>query len=156
MERLSRDINDQVNVGLWSPVKLSPRGPPISHLLFADDIILCSKIKDHTCSNIVQTISVFGRALGQRINFAKTRLFFSANTPSITKYQACSSLGIAEGTKLGKYLGFPIFTSRPVKEDYQFLLDNFKRRLAGWKAKFLTLQAVSLLLSPCLMLCLIT
>lgn len=44
-----------------------------------------------------------------------------------------------EGTSFGKYLEFPIFLSRQRKTDFQFLLDNFKTRLAGWKISFLTM-----------------
>lgn len=42
MERLSRCIDIAVDYGLWSPIKICTRAPPLSHLFFADDIILCA------------------------------------------------------------------------------------------------------------------
>lgn len=40
VEKLSQLIQAAVNCGKWKPVKVSRRGPAISHLFFADDIIL--------------------------------------------------------------------------------------------------------------------
>lgn len=39
-ERLSHCIQDAVNDGSWCPLKFRRGGPAISHLLFADDILL--------------------------------------------------------------------------------------------------------------------
>ncbi|MCD7449196.1 hypothetical protein HAX54_050409 [Datura stramonium] len=50
---------------------------------------------------------------------------------------------IAEGTQFGKYLGFPLSNGRNTKADFQFLVDNFKTRLAGGKTTFLTVAAWS-------------
>lgn len=44
-----------------------------------------------------------------------------------------------EGTTFGKYLGFPFFNAKTNKRDYQFILENFKNRLAGWKTTHLTI-----------------
>lgn len=49
-----------------------------------------------------------------------------------------SILSLQKGHTFGKYLGYPIFMRRPTKQDFQFLLDNFKNQLASWKAPFLT------------------
>ncbi|XP_057733751.1 uncharacterized protein LOC130948905 [Arachis stenosperma] len=43
MERLSCSINQQVDKGLWTPVAISRGGPRISHLMFADDLLLFCK-----------------------------------------------------------------------------------------------------------------
>lgn len=42
-----------------------------------------------------------------------------------------NSFNISEGTRFRKYLGFPIFTSRPTKADFP-LLENFKPHIIGW------------------------
>lgn len=49
------------------------------------------------------------------------------------------SFAMKEGHAVGKYLSFLIFNGRPKTADFQFLLDNFKNRLAGWKTNFLTI-----------------
>ncbi|KAK4283659.1 hypothetical protein QN277_000586 [Acacia crassicarpa] len=40
MEKLSHLIQAVVHDGHWKPIRLIRTGPPISHLFFADDIIL--------------------------------------------------------------------------------------------------------------------
>jgi len=40
MERLSHLIEDLVVGGLWKPIFTSKGGPPLSHLLFANDLFL--------------------------------------------------------------------------------------------------------------------
>lgn len=44
MEILSRRICSQEDRLYWTPITLAPRGPPPSHLFFANVIILCPKI----------------------------------------------------------------------------------------------------------------
>lgn len=33
----------------------------------------------------------------------------------------------------GKYLSFPIFNKHPVNSDFQYLVDNMRQKLTGWK-----------------------
>lgn len=40
IERLAHGIKEAVNCGQWTPVKLSRNGPSLTHLFFADDLIL--------------------------------------------------------------------------------------------------------------------
>ncbi|KAL4379818.1 hypothetical protein GQ457_02G032950 [Hibiscus cannabinus] len=46
MERLSQAIKVEIAQGRWVEIKLSRHGPGLSHLLFADDIILFAKASD--------------------------------------------------------------------------------------------------------------
>lgn len=41
--------------------------------------------------------------------------------------------------KFDKYLGFPIFHAKPNNRDYQFILHNLKKKLAGWKTRFMNI-----------------
>jgi len=43
MEKLSVAINSAVNQGSWDPIQITNRGPQISHLLIADDVLLFTK-----------------------------------------------------------------------------------------------------------------
>jgi hypothetical protein len=45
MEKLSISINNAVLQGNWEPIRMSATSPHLSHLLFADDVLLFTKAK---------------------------------------------------------------------------------------------------------------
>jgi len=45
MERLGDMIGKAVQEGNWHPLHITPEGPRISHLFFADDVLLFAKAK---------------------------------------------------------------------------------------------------------------
>ena len=69
---------------------------------------------------------------------AKSRVYFSLNVDRDTKELLCDILGFSSTPKLGKYLGFPIKQPRTSPQDYNFILDRMKQKLAGWKANMLS------------------
>lgn len=150
MELLSRSINIAVDHNHWLPITLNKKAPPISHLFFADDIILASKITTNSCHTIIDHLNHFTTLSGHRINFAKSKIFFSKNCSQHTKSFILGSFNMVEGTHFGKYLGFPIFTSKPSKNDFQYIIDSFKYRLAGWKTNHLTLAGRATLIKSTL------
>lgn len=113
---LSRRINTTVDY--QSPIKLSTNGPSISHVFFADGIILTSKLTMKSCHTMVDTLNHFTTLSGQSINFAKSKIFFSKNCKTHDKQFALHNFNMYEGHKFEKYLGFPVFTSRPTKADF--------------------------------------
>lgn len=88
---------------------------------------------------ILLTISQISiNVLDKKINFAKSNIFFHRTLHS--EITICPLILFQDwGFQLWKYLGSPIFTSRSIKRHFQFLIDNFKTRLAWWKIKFLSL-----------------
>lgn len=137
MEKLGEMINDAVRNGSLCPIKTSPHGPSISHLFFADDVLLFAKAKPsqvRTLSHLVQQFCSFS---GFKVNIDKSRAFCSPAT-LMTRQQKLSQItGIRLTGSLEKYLGFKMFLSRPVKADFQDILDKVNNRLASWKGKLL-------------------
>lgn len=104
MERLSALINTKVQEGNWKGIKVSRNALPISHLFFADDLILFGEVNSRTCSAIMNVLHEFCDMSGQSINFAKSKVFVSKNVPRDKAKNISSLSGIPLTTNLGRYL----------------------------------------------------
>ncbi|KAL5808282.1 hypothetical protein ACOSQ3_028973 [Xanthoceras sorbifolium] len=63
-------------------IKVVRAAPSISHLLFADDSLIFAKASSDECKCIKQLLEVYKEDSGQSINFEKSALTFSPNTPA--------------------------------------------------------------------------
>lgn len=138
LERLSHSIQDAVNNGIWCPLKFGRGGPSVSHLLFADDILLITKALLSNAQVLVDILERFGSCSGQTINRAKSSVLFSPNTPPGVAAAISSLLGIPEAHNLGRYLGNPIISGCKGRADFSFLIDKVRSKLSRWKASTLS------------------
>jgi len=76
MEKLFHIIADQVDACYWKPLRAGRYGPQISHLLFADDLLLFAKASIEQAHCVLHCLDMFCQASGQRINYQKTQVFF--------------------------------------------------------------------------------
>lgn len=150
MERLSCLINSVVEDKTWLPIRLSKNGPHISHLFFADDLILFAEANLDQVEVINNVLSLFCQASGQRVNADKTRVFFSSNINHNRATQLSEELGFTRTSGLGKYLGAPIHHGRVSKKSYKFIIDKVQKRLSSWKANTLNLTGRAVLVNSVL------
>ena len=68
-------------------------GPRISHLFFADDSVIFCRASIHDCGALHNVLATYEQASGQKINKAKTALFFSKNTPPSTRTSILTMFG---------------------------------------------------------------
>lgn len=80
-ERLSHIINLLVDHKLWMPFRISRGRPYLSHLAFANDLILISKVSLNRVDNIQNFLKIFGNNSRQAVRQEKTNIFFSNNIP---------------------------------------------------------------------------
>ena len=59
MERLGHIIHEAVNAGQRKPIQLSRNGPYISHLFFADDLILLAEASLDQTNTILECLDLF-------------------------------------------------------------------------------------------------
>jgi hypothetical protein len=137
MESLSHVILQAVENNMWKPVTMSKNGPRLSHLFFADDVLLFSKASVSQSRVIEGILTRFANSSGLRVNVRKSRAFFSATTRRRSIESIVSVTGIQNTNSLDKYLGFPMIHGRLCKRDFDFLIDKIQHRLASWKNKLL-------------------
>ena len=106
MEGLSALIQNKVETGLWKPVKVSREGPKISHLLFADDVLLFSKATVSNVRLLCDTLDMFCKVSGLKVNTFKSRAMCSylVSRQRRELFHGISSIRFA--SELGRYLGF--------------------------------------------------
>lgn len=96
----------RVEAGEWKGIKVSRNESCVSHLLFADDMVLFGEATAHQATIIRQCLDIFCKHSGQRVNFQKSSLFFSKNT--LPWDQQIRNSGNPNNKKPGKVLGSPL------------------------------------------------
>lgn len=130
----------------WKAIKLSRSGPPISHLFFADDLILFGEARNSQAYVMKNILKAFCSISGQKVNVAKSKLLVSKNTPSSLARCISQQVEIPLTQDLGVYLGMPLLHGRATKRTYGFLVDKVRKRLSGWKSRLLSKAAKSILI----------
>ncbi|RYQ97763.1 hypothetical protein Ahy_B08g093845 [Arachis hypogaea] len=139
IERLSQTISFALNQNFWEPMVLNRGGPKLSHLCFADDIVLFGKASMEQVEVVWGILDLFCKCSGQKVNYVKSCVYFSNNMCFARKKELSDALGMRLTNNMGKYLGVPLLHGRSKKEDFQFILDRMANRLSSWKAKNLSL-----------------
>ncbi|KAA3462518.1 reverse transcriptase [Gossypium australe] len=124
--------------GLIKGAKTSKRGTTISHLLFVDDCILFGEATKEGTGKLKGILKEYEKCSGQCVNFNKSTIFYSSNTPEVNKREISSILGVRSSTEMEKYLGLPNVIGRRRNESFQNLKEKLQLRIKGWSNKFLS------------------
>lgn len=150
MDWLGQLIDHEYNDKYWHPVKVSRNGPNFSHLFFADDLMLFAKANLVNCGAVRQVLDTFCQKSGQTISQAKSKVYFSPNVEREARENLCDIQGFHSTSSISKYLGIPIKTSSSSTQDFNFVLDRVKKKLAGWEANLLSMAGRSVLVQASL------
>jgi len=112
MERLSQMIELIVEQGLWKPIQLGRGGPKLSHLVFADDLILFSEAFLDQVEVINSCLGAFCSSSREKISNEKMKVYFSRNVSWNARNQLSSELDFNCTSNLGKYLGVKLHHNR--------------------------------------------
>jgi hypothetical protein len=140
-EIMLRLMAREENLGLLYGIKMARSCPPISHLLFADDVLIFSKANVSEAGVILNCLSTYSSWSGQRINISKSAIFFSRNCRDSIKVAINGVLNLAQIPARAKYLGIPLFMHRSKKTSFMELKDRIFAKITGWKAKLLSQAA---------------
>ena len=138
MEYLGFLINESCRKKEWIPLKASKQKLGISHLFFADDLMLFAKSNKAGVESIKKVLSQFCNDFGQLVSMKKSCVYFSPNVLPNVREVICDVLDIFETLCIGKYLGFPLNHKGAAWNIYNSIMERVILKLSGWKAKFLS------------------
>ncbi|XP_056688748.1 uncharacterized protein [Spinacia oleracea] len=124
LQALSSTISHACDAREWTPYWVRPNKVPISHILFADDLMLLGRVDEKTTFSVRDTLDEFCYISGQKINTDKSRLTFSHNTSTDVKILFQETLCVKDNENLGLHLGIPISHKKPKRKDLQFIVDK--------------------------------
>lgn len=144
MEVLAQMLNSSFNTGLigYHPAALNP---PITHLAFADDVMIFFDGQVNSLQNISLTLDRFSAWSGLSMNRSKTELFVAGLSQLETN--DLSALGFSLGSLPIRYLGLPLMHRKLQICDYRPLIDQLKAKFTSWTARALSFAGRRELLS---------
>ena len=110
-----------------------------THILYADDVFICCVGSKKNICCLLRIFQDYSDALGQFVNFEKSKLYTGAM--SITRRNMLAQLSsFSVGTLPFQYLGCPIFQGKPKCIHFQPIVDRIKVKLATWKGVLLSVM----------------
>jgi hypothetical protein len=131
MEGLSCLLQKMEDLGVLQGLRNGKQGPPISHLLFADDSIVFACSDDRSVSTLKEVLNKYCDASGQRINLQKYYVFFGHKCVDPIKQRVKASLEVGNEVLQDSYLGMPTEVARAASASFKFLPDRVWRSVTG-------------------------
>ncbi|XP_026379639.1 uncharacterized protein LOC113274477 [Papaver somniferum] len=116
-------------------VKAAKNAPGITHLIFADDILIFTKADMHNIHGIMDVLEYFGSVSGQMLNLDKSSVYFSHNINPSTREILARELKMTEMTDTDKYLDVTLLIGRNKTKAFRLIVQSFGTRLKTWKGK---------------------
>ncbi|KAL0367744.1 UNVERIFIED_CONTAM: hypothetical protein Sradi_3664500 [Sesamum radiatum] len=123
----------------------------ISHLAYADDVIIFNNSNAEGLRKIMDFLHDFEKKLGQCISIAKSSFIVSPKTPLLIKRQIKRITDFVLKPLPFTYLGAPIFVGRKKSEYYERLIEAMGSKIGGWEKKFLSYGSRLLLIKSVLL-----
>ena len=136
-EVLSRLLLHQESQELLKGIKIAHNCSPITHLLFADDLILFAKATSSEANILKSILDRYCYWLGQAINTSKSSIHFSKNTVPAVINNISSILPYKRTSISSKYLGLPQVGA------FKDILEKVSGKIEGWRTKFVLIKLVA-------------
>ena len=145
-EGLHRMTKNAADNGDIQGVSICPNGPKLTHLFFADDSLLFCRATTQECQKVLEILSSYERASGQKLNRDKTSLFFSKSTSFEMQNQIMSALGVSALRQYKEYLGLPAMVGRNKRASFDHLKQKVWKKLQGREGKLLSQAEIEVLI----------
>jgi hypothetical protein len=137
-EVISRLLIRSESQDLLKGIKIAKNCSPISHLLFADDLILFAKATSSEANILRSVLNCYCSWSGQAINDSKSSIHFSKNTAPAAIASISSILPYKRILNSSKYLGLPLFFGKSKVGAFKDILEKVSGKIEGWRAKTLS------------------
>lgn len=124
--------------GNMKPYKLGRNIQAVSHLFFADDMLLFSNGRIRSLKNLRDMLQKYEHSSGQRIHLEKSSLYASKNISGRKLNRLQLILGCQIKQLPCTYLGATLYKGRNKAEYFERLMQIMHNKLEGWKSKFLS------------------
>ncbi|XP_019171157.1 PREDICTED: uncharacterized protein LOC109166713 [Ipomoea nil] len=141
-EGLSVLLQQAQDRGLIHGCRVARGAPPISHLFFADDILLFFNANMPETYEIKHCLSLYESLSCQKVNYHKSNVCYSRNTGQYDKDMLEQILGVTQAPNFGKYLGLPSFVGRNKMAVFAYIEDKIRQRIGSWNKKLLSQAAI--------------
>lgn len=137
-QMLSYNLNRQQNGGVLRPYRMGRGITPISHLFYADDMLVFTNGKIRSLHYLRRLLNLYQESSGQEVNLQKSAFYASKRISQgrIIRIQRVS--GCHAKKPPFKYLGAPIYKGRCKSIFFEEIIGKMAQKLEGWKSRFLS------------------
>ncbi|XP_019224305.1 PREDICTED: uncharacterized protein LOC109205994 [Nicotiana attenuata] len=137
-ELLSRMLNNLTHDQFFNGFYMERRGPQITHLSFADDIIIFTSGSTYSLQKIMDTLQSYENTSGQLINKNKSHFMTSSSAFPYTIRRIKQITGFTRKESPLTYLGCPLYTGRKRTVHFNPIVSKVVGRIRGWHGKLLS------------------
>jgi hypothetical protein len=137
MERLGAMISKYVSNDTWKPMQITKDGTKLSHLFFADDVLLFAKSTVSQARTIKEVLDQFCGMSSLKVSLNKSKFCASAGISRHSRDNIAPTTQIQVTDRFEKYLGFKMLQGKARKQDFNDVYDRVSAKLASWKSRLL-------------------
>ncbi len=137
---LSLLLDEKVQSGDITPVRICRQAPGISHLLFADDTLLFFSADNHQAEVVQEVLDNYAQSTGEVLCHVQSCY------PNSVCNMIRSTLQITQASFDDKYQGFPMPEGRLYKGKFQTMQSRILKRLVQWGENFLSIGGKEVLI----------
>lgn len=135
MEYFTLLMDEKVREGQISPI--TDYDNKLTHLIYADDIIVFTKANAQTAIAISVVFQTMKRVTDLELSCEKSNVFFGKGVDHCTDISTI--LNIQQSDLPIRYLGMPLSSANLRDKDCSLLLEKIKLRIGGWENRMLSL-----------------
>ncbi|PKU83109.1 Putative ribonuclease H protein [Dendrobium catenatum] len=131
-------------------IQVARNSERVSHLLYADDILIFAEASRCNAKRILKLLEVYCSWTGQRINCGKSAVMFNRKCPSWRQMAMAKLVGFRKVSSFD-YLGLPMVLRRPKRADFGGLIKSTQDKTNLWGSKLLSQAGRALLIKTSLL-----